>query len=477
MVLLAYYNGWSREQLAAKFDKPVNTIKTWLAAQPDRDPGVPRVMTIDRTRTCWRPNTCSARSIRDERAQAQALIAIDPAFAAMVRGWERRLGELHAMVDAGRAARPRCGSASRRVEGVGAERGDAAAASRPGGAARRRGQRRRAGERRVGRWRRRRRRPGRHRRRAVGGRGDRGRTIPSSCPGRCGRSADRGDQGHREGGRPGRFVAVLQPDAASPAFILTVDVASRTADGASRAGGPPPGKSYELWLVSDRFPAPRSLGLVGSDEFARPAALASYDPATISNATYAVSLEPEGGSPNGQPTEVLFASKLIELTRPRRRTPDSPAHTQKNARAWGWGEGARNGDLGMGIFAWAWGLAWGLLVLGDLGVLLLGVTRTWGYYLGATQTWGTEISADQRIVDVSVRVMAVGLPAFMAGPAVWIRAAVSAVDAVRAAIPTTMIAIEATSEITTIFRWVVRSAVKIVELFMTATLQGPLLSS
>jgi RNA polymerase sigma-70 factor (ECF subfamily) len=30
MVLLAYYNGQSREQLAATFDKPVNTIKTWL---------------------------------------------------------------------------------------------------------------------------------------------------------------------------------------------------------------------------------------------------------------------------------------------------------------------------------------------------------------------------------------------------------------------------------------------------------------
>lgn len=30
MVLLAYYNGLSREQLAAKFEKPVNTIKTWL---------------------------------------------------------------------------------------------------------------------------------------------------------------------------------------------------------------------------------------------------------------------------------------------------------------------------------------------------------------------------------------------------------------------------------------------------------------
>lgn len=30
LVLLAYYGGWSREQLAAKLDKPVNTIKTWL---------------------------------------------------------------------------------------------------------------------------------------------------------------------------------------------------------------------------------------------------------------------------------------------------------------------------------------------------------------------------------------------------------------------------------------------------------------
>jgi RNA polymerase sigma-70 factor (ECF subfamily) len=29
-ILLAYYNGWTRDQLAQKFDKPVNTIKTWL---------------------------------------------------------------------------------------------------------------------------------------------------------------------------------------------------------------------------------------------------------------------------------------------------------------------------------------------------------------------------------------------------------------------------------------------------------------
>jgi RNA polymerase sigma-70 factor (ECF subfamily) len=30
LVLLAYYDGWSREQLAAKFGQPVDTITTWL---------------------------------------------------------------------------------------------------------------------------------------------------------------------------------------------------------------------------------------------------------------------------------------------------------------------------------------------------------------------------------------------------------------------------------------------------------------
>ena len=29
-VLLAYYEGYSREELAQRYDRPVNTIKTWL---------------------------------------------------------------------------------------------------------------------------------------------------------------------------------------------------------------------------------------------------------------------------------------------------------------------------------------------------------------------------------------------------------------------------------------------------------------
>ena len=40
---------------------------------------------------------------------------------------------------------------------------------------------------------------------------------------------------------------------------------------------------------------------------------AEYDPATISSATYTISLEPEGGSPTGVPTgPILFTGTLVE---------------------------------------------------------------------------------------------------------------------------------------------------------------------
>jgi len=115
----------------------------------------------------------------------------------------------------------------------------------------------------------------------------------------------------------GRFVAVLQRDAGSPAFLLTVDLDKRTLTARRVTATPEPGKSLELWLVHDRFPAPRSLGVVGANEFTQRATLASYDRDTINTATYAVSLEPEGGSPTGVPTgPVLFTGKLIESVPP-----------------------------------------------------------------------------------------------------------------------------------------------------------------
>jgi anti-sigma-K factor RskA len=116
----------------------------------------------------------------------------------------------------------------------------------------------------------------------------------------------------------GQYVAVLQKDGGAPAFILTVDGASKKFT-VRRVGAPADlGKSYELWLISDKLPRPRSLGVVGSGDFTSRPVLASYDADIIKDATYGVTIEQGGGSPNGQPTAApVFTGKLIETVPPR----------------------------------------------------------------------------------------------------------------------------------------------------------------
>jgi anti-sigma-K factor RskA len=125
--------------------------------------------------------------------------------------------------------------------------------------------------------------------------------------------------GYRELARPEpqrTLVAVLQKDAQSPAFLVSVDLEQKLLTIRAVAAPPHPGKSYELWLVHDDLKSPRSLGVIGEGPFTvvQPK-LAAYAPQTIEQATLAVSLEPEGGSPTGAPTgPVLYAGKLIQAT-------------------------------------------------------------------------------------------------------------------------------------------------------------------
>jgi anti-sigma-K factor RskA len=121
---------------------------------------------------------------------------------------------------------------------------------------------------------------------------------------------------------PSRLVAVLQREATAPAFIITVDVAKRLLTLRHVSAPREPGKSYELWLISSKFPAPRSLGVVGSGDFTQSNHLAAYDPATIEEATFAVSLEPEGGSPTGAPSNVMFLGKPVASTPPPGAQPE-----------------------------------------------------------------------------------------------------------------------------------------------------------
>jgi len=114
-----------------------------------------------------------------------------------------------------------------------------------------------------------------------------------------------------------QFVALLQKDSTSPAFILTVDAATKNFTVRRVGATPEPGKSYELWIVSDRLQRPRSLGVIGGNDFTARPALANYETDTVNRATYAVSVEPEGGSPTGAPTgPVVFTGKLIETVPP-----------------------------------------------------------------------------------------------------------------------------------------------------------------
>ncbi len=119
-----------------------------------------------------------------------------------------------------------------------------------------------------------------------------------------------------------QFVALLQKDSTSPAFILTVDAATKNFTVRRVGATPEPGKSYELWLVSDKLQRPRSLGVIGGNEFTARPALASYDTDTVNRATYAVTVEPEGGSPTGVATgPIVFTGKLIETVPPTERIP------------------------------------------------------------------------------------------------------------------------------------------------------------
>ena len=117
---------------------------------------------------------------------------------------------------------------------------------------------------------------------------------------------------------------MLQKDGGSPAFILTVDGATRNFTVRKVGAAAEPGKSFELWLISDKLPRPRSLGVIGGGDFTARPVLASYDTDIVNAATYAVTVEQAGGSPDGKPHSApVFAGKLIETVpaAPRRRPP------------------------------------------------------------------------------------------------------------------------------------------------------------
>ena len=159
------------------------------------------------------------------------------------------------------------------------------------------------------------------------------------------------------GRRRGAVGAICRPAAegraAAPAFILTVDGATKNFTvrkvGAAAAE---PGKSFELWLISDKLPQPRSLGVIGGGDFTARPVLSSYDADIVNAATYAVTVEQAGGSPDGNPHSApVFTGKLIETVPPPVGSRRAVIRSRtKRKRPWG-----------AGVFCSRLGGSWGLL--------------------------------------------------------------------------------------------------------------------
>jgi RNA polymerase sigma-70 factor (ECF subfamily) len=322
LVLLAYYSGWTREQLAAKLDKPVHTVKTWLHGSLAEIGERLGSMTSEQAQS---NESLAAEYVlgtldADERPEAQALLATNAVFAARVHYWERRLGELNSMVQAVEPPAETWQNIAARIDGVAASENFVLPSIEEPAA---------PGKsniidfvRRLRYWR---------EGTIITG------TVAATLAGLVVTSAVAPDampaplrpKPHVvevvktevvKSEVPARFVAVLQQSNTLPAFILTVDIEGRILAVRRVAADPQAGKSYELWLLSDRFPTPQSLGVVGDTDFAVDSKLSAYDAATITGATYAVSLEPEGGSRTGVATgPILWTGRLVQALPGARR--------------------------------------------------------------------------------------------------------------------------------------------------------------
>jgi anti-sigma-K factor RskA len=210
-----------------------------------------------------------------ERAEVERAMANDPAFRAVVDGWDRRLAPLALALE------PQAVPSHIR------ERVMAAIAREPKGQA----QIINLLERRLSRW----------RQVAIG-------TIVAAAaaialvlvvvP--------------RGGSAGGTYVAVLQGQGSGPTFVASVDLARGTITVRPVAASLPAGKSYELWAIGAGRARPESLGVITADFQVPTQRLGQLNPSALGATSFAISLEPAGGSPTGQPTgPVVFSGSLV----------------------------------------------------------------------------------------------------------------------------------------------------------------------
>jgi anti-sigma-K factor RskA len=108
------------------------------------------------------------------------------------------------------------------------------------------------------------------------------------------------------------MVATLAGETGPASLTASYDPSSNSLVVAPAALNPVPGHDHELWIIPEGG-KPRSLGLVAASQTRRMPMPAGLSTAEMEKATIALSAEPTGGSPTGQPTGPVVASGKFSL--------------------------------------------------------------------------------------------------------------------------------------------------------------------
>ena len=104
------------------------------------------------------------------------------------------------------------------------------------------------------------------------------------------------------------YVAAINRGGDKPALLVRVDLRTHQVTVRSVAASAPPGKSLELWYIG-AGQAPRSMGVVDRATRSMPIP----DGIKTEAASFAVSVEPPGGSTTGGPTgPVVYSGQLFQ---------------------------------------------------------------------------------------------------------------------------------------------------------------------
>ncbi|MDG4878501.1 anti-sigma factor [Mesorhizobium sp. WSM4935] len=104
-----------------------------------------------------------------------------------------------------------------------------------------------------------------------------------------------------------RLVASLTADNSNVKYLAVYDAARHEVGLSLVSGDRGAGKDFELWMIEGKN-APVSMGVIPAGQTVRMAVAPAIQRKLAQGAVLAVSLEPSGGSPTGQPTGPVVAA-------------------------------------------------------------------------------------------------------------------------------------------------------------------------